>query len=319
MKLELARVVGRKLTGIDLTIENEVCVVLGDSNDGTDELSRVAAGLARTRSGSVRVDGSDPFRTPKARRAIGLLLATETFRPGATVRAVVAGALEPRGSKQSPESVFERLGSVEWLDRSVESLETEEARTLMLALALSVPPPALLVLSEPLAHLAAAEPRAIVDAINEHVSAGSAVLCSTIRTRDASWLSGNVVVLERGRLTRGPTPSSAAALMPGLPLEFFVRVDAPRTLARQLDESPDVTGVEYDETARPGELIVKGKDPGRLSMAILQAVQTSGVELRALGTSAPPAEVLRAANAGLVRAAYDGAYRARRSATEASV
>jgi ABC-2 type transport system ATP-binding protein len=311
LKLELARVVASTLAGVDLVVEANLRVVLGTELDGTTELLRLASGLERPRSGTVRLDGLDPFRSPDTRGRVGVVLPIEDAWLGGTVADAIAIASTRREGARSAD-LLASLALEDWATRRWADLMPAERRTVAFACAVSLPAPAALVLFEPL-ELAGVTREAVLGALGRHLEDGSVVLAVTSSALDAARLSPEVVVLERGRLARGPTASLGLSLVQGLSPEFVVQTNAPRVLALALGSHAAVRSVSFDEEARPGELLARGPEPEAVARAVVHAAQATGSLLYAFGCRSPSSEVVRASTAGLVRAAYDGAYRSARS------
>jgi energy-coupling factor transporter ATP-binding protein EcfA2 len=240
------------------------------------------------------------------------VLPTEDAWLGSTVAAAVRLAAERPDGAQSGEPLAS-LGLESWAGRRWVDLVPGERRTVAFACAVSLPSPAALVLFEPL-ELAGVTRETVLAALGRHLEGGSVVLAVTSNALDAARLSPEVVVLERGRLARGPTESLGLSLVKGLSPEFVVQTNTPRGLALALGSHSAVRSVSFDEEARPGELLVSGPEPEAVARAVMLAAQATGSVLQAFGCRSPSSEVVRASTAGLVRAAYDGAYRSARSA-----
>jgi hypothetical protein len=157
------------------------------------------------------------------------------------------------------------------------------------ALALSVDNPLLLALVEPLA--AGLDRRRVSKKLSRAADAGAVVLCVVTSLRDAQDLGGRIFELSRGRkasLVDRSRPGPSAGL------ELVIRATPAGPLASALASDEAVFTVVYDEGRTPSEVVVRGPDLERASLAVLRAAASSGVlvstlESRAIGSAAPRA------------------------------
>jgi ABC-2 type transport system ATP-binding protein len=176
-----------------------------------------------------------------------------------------------------------------------------------MALALSVPEPAALVLFEPLGSLPGLAVEYITRRLSALAAGGACVLSMTASPADAARLSESIWLLEGGRIVRPVPCPSGVSLTPGTAPELVVRTDQPRALLAALASAPAVRAVSWNEATEVGQLRVRGEDVSQVSLAVLQAACQTGAALSTMAAVLPPLDQVRAASAGLVRGAYEHA------------
>jgi ABC-2 type transport system ATP-binding protein len=274
--LELSRLRASGLSGLDAVFGPGCWPLLGAPADGTAALIEILGGWRAPRRGSVRLDGHDPRRSPALRRRIGVLAAEEELPDAPDVARAVARATALRGDRAAPEQVLGAAGLDGWAPRRLASLDPAERRAVALALALSVPAPALLGLHEPLGvrHVDAAW---TLERLRTAAQSGAVVVCTTSSREDARRVAPRVLVLASGRLLGG-VPAAPAA-----PAWLRVATAEPRRLAALLADDPAVAATRWDVGEAPGELLIGGADPALLAMAVARAARQGAIPVLALG------------------------------------
>jgi ABC-2 type transport system ATP-binding protein len=308
--LELRAVVAPPLNGAELEFGAGLHVALGSEADGAAMLAPLAAGLIAPQRGTLRVAGLDPRRSPEIRRRIGTLCSTEELFPARTIAHAVSAVLDAHEAKTDARSVLAGLGLAAWAARTPASLSGDERRSVVLALALGVPDPALLVLHEPLSRLPGIDQGALRERLTALSAREACIVCTTASARDAVELGGSLVVLDRGRFVRRLTETLPDNLAPGSPGALIVRTSAPARLAAELANESAVTGVDWDRDSRPAELRAHGSALAELALSVARAAERAQVSIQAIVPHIPELDVVRAASAGLSRAAWEQAERA---------
>jgi ABC-type thiamine transport system ATPase subunit len=287
-RLELWRVAGRDLLPLDLVLDPGVTTLVVTSDAGGGELVAIASGAERPRRGTVRLHGKDPYCTPDQRRRIALLRDTEEALSGQTLEAAVSTILSIRGSVQSARAVLGENGLSAWATRCPATLSPAEHRCVAACLALAVENPLLCALVEPLA--AGLDRRRVLKKLTRAAEAGAIVLCVVASMRDAADVGGRVLELTRERKKSSLQDRGAVGATSGL--ELVVRASPAAPLASALGTDESVFTVVYDQSRAPDEIVVRGPDLERSSLAVLRAAAASGVcvttlEHRAIGSAAP--------------------------------
>jgi ABC-2 type transport system ATP-binding protein len=290
----------------DLALDAGIHVLLGAPADGTLLLGPLVGGLVAPRTGQVLVAGIDPYRTPDLRRRIGVVLDIPAPPRVGTVRGWLD--LAALGRSGSPTDSLTRLGLERFVDRSIRSLSRNEARAIELAIALGIPDPVALVLTEPRATMnGRIDFRTVADALAERAHRGACVMIATSSSADATELGGTVHLLDAGRISMSIT--DPAALTPGRAAELRVVLDDPRRLIDALSGDPAVTAIHWDAEQDRSLVTVRGDDIDRTALAVQRAVVSSAVAVRSISSVTPGLAEIRAAAAGFATAAYHAAYR----------
>ncbi len=199
--------------------------IVGPNGAGKSTLLRVLAGLHAPDTGEVHLNGAPLAGWPARTRAMQTAwLAQQGESTGElTVREIVAlGRLPRLGLFTSPtpedEAAIERaLTAAEcaaWRERRLHELSGGERQRVLLARALAVEAPVLL-LDEPTTHLDPPHQVVLVRLIRQQVRAGQTVV-SVLHDLSLALLADRLVVMDRGRIRAegaGGDPALRAALV----------------------------------------------------------------------------------------------------------
>ena len=232
---------GRVLKGVDLEVAaGELMVVLGPSGCGKTTLLETIAGLQRSASGEIRIDGqvvaSRDVHVPPNMREVGMAFQDLGLWPHVDVRGHISLCQEAVASESgASESGASESGAVARSHPASAGLRLRgkeasypgqlsggERRRLTLARALAASPKVML-LDEPLAGVDDELREQLYVAIREsHESSGAATILVTHRLEEALALGDSVAILAEGRIhqvgaVRGvyeaPLTATAARLM----------------------------------------------------------------------------------------------------------
>jgi branched-chain amino acid transport system ATP-binding protein len=188
------------LFGVDLAIDHgEVVALLGRNGMGKTTTIRSILGLARSRSGSMRFDGTDTSRLPAHRIArLGIGLAPEGRRcfSNLTVRENLVAAARPGSwSLARVTALFPRLE--ERRDQYANTLSGGEQQMLAIGRALMTNPK-LLILDEATEGLAPLIRQDIWAAIRRLKASGQSILVVDKALAELLSISDRALVLEKG-------------------------------------------------------------------------------------------------------------------------
>ena len=307
--LALSRVFGSRLQGAEASFENGLHVVLGAPADGSAEIAELSAGVVRPKRGTCRIDGRDPWDNPSVRARIGVLLEEEPASSAKSIARAVSTCLSLRQDPREANALLAEHGLACWASVRPERAPASIRRHVALALALSLERPLALVLHEPLAVGPLADRDKTRSALVALAEAGSAVLVLTASPRDAAELGGRTVLLDRGRFVRRPGLPLGVELVPGGALALAIRTGEARRLAAALVDHGAVDSASWDAD----QILVRGKDPSALALAVTDCAVAAGIELGAIEPTLPDLNEARAATAGVWRAAYEAALEAGRA------
>jgi ABC-type multidrug transport system ATPase subunit len=319
-----ARAAGASLAAMSIAWGAGVHTMVGAPGDGGPFILALLAGLARPRSGRVRVLDGDPA-DPVARRRIGHVPLEARLPDGLRAGEALELAAIIRG--EPARSASERLAvlGVEALAlRPVRSLSPEEARAVALAEVVTSHAQALLV-EEPFVSL---DPRAaahVARALRERASAGAAVLVATASVRDAGQLGEDHTLLRSGAIAGRVASLDALAQFSPYGARVRLHTTDPVALATALAREAAVDAVARKDGTSPavpargphpgmGAVVARGRDAAALAQAAARAVVASGVEVTLMRFEPPSLEEARAAAAGVGAATYQLAFERTRAA-----
>ncbi len=272
--------------------------VVGSPGDGAPLLLAIIAGLARPRSGRVRVLDAAPV-DPAVRRQIAIVGLDPALPEAMTVSEVLDLAAAVR--KESRRDAAERLAALglETLaGRRVRSLSRAEARGVALSEALTSPSVRVLLVEEPMVSMDARATGRVPEALRRRGQDGCAVVVTTASMKDAGELADDWVGLRAGAIVaRGATVDALVEPSPdGMHLRVVLRRPGEiPALVAALAQDADVEAIERDE----GCVRLRGRDATALARAASRAalaVDADVAELRIdAGTSMRPAGLPRGA------------------------
>jgi iron complex transport system ATP-binding protein len=213
-----------------------ITAVLGPNGCGKTTLLRVAMGLLRPQSGSVRLGDMIVTARPEAERAACMAFVPQrpAAPPGLCVEEVVAiGRLRLPRDPVAIEIAMRRAGVWERRHEPVETLSEGQRHRVAIARALAQchAGSRLLVVDEPTASLDPAWSVRLAEILRERAKAGMAVLMATHDLAFAASAADQVLLLDRGAIvSSGPTQASllarTVASLFGTPFVTMVGEDA---------------------------------------------------------------------------------------------
>jgi ABC-2 type transport system ATP-binding protein len=184
-------------------VRGTVYALLGRYGSGKTTLLETVAGYRRPMSGTVRVDGVDPYARDETLR-MGTVWREGGLFPGLTVAEVVDTWRRWTLDPLTRDEVLGQVGMQEQADVRFEHLDAGSRRRLDLALAL-VGRSDVLFLDEPTAGLPKRDARQIRATLRELASGGVTVLLAT-RDPDEACGADQIGILDEGRLVTGRGP-----------------------------------------------------------------------------------------------------------------
>ena len=249
------------LDGVTLYVgQGEVVTVLGPSGSGKSTLLRVIAGLQRSDSGRVLLDGEDLASVPPYRRGIGLVFQDHALFHHRDVWGNVAFGLRMRGDpspdiERQVRELLDLVGLAGYERRSVATLSGGEQQRVALARALAREPRVLL-LDEPLGSL----DRRLRDRLLEDLDQlfdelGVTALYVTHDQAEAFALGDRVAVMRAGRVVQSGTPDALWARPVDEDVARFLGLGNVRdgTVVR-----PEAVSVTRPASGRPSDGVIEG-------------------------------------------------------------
>ena len=194
------------LKGVDLEIEpGEIAGLLGHNGAGKTTFVSCVAGLRRTDSGTILVNGVDATADPlKARQHLGIAPQDLGIYPTLTVRGNLElfgelGGLRGREVAKRAEEVGEALSLTPKFDAHAGTLSGGQQRRLHTGMAI-VCKPALLILDEPTVGADIRTRQEILDLVKGLAEEGHAVCYSTHYLPEIEQLGASVALLQGGAI-----------------------------------------------------------------------------------------------------------------------
>lgn len=210
MTLHVRAVVpGRGLDAEFTAATGETVALMGANGAGKSTLLALIAGLIRSPSSSVLVDGVELDREPPHRRGVALLSQDPLLFPHLSAIDNVTFALRAAGRGRREARLvgtahLDRLGMSAYASRRPRELSGGQAQRVAIARALAADP-RLVLLDEPFAAIDADSRPHLRHDLRE-VLAGRTAIVVTHDVLDALALASRVIVLDRGRIVeQGPT------------------------------------------------------------------------------------------------------------------
>jgi ABC-type uncharacterized transport system ATPase subunit len=194
----------------------------------------------------------------------------------------------------------------------------EVRRRIAFELALTHPNPALFVLFEPLSLPDLDRERALA-AIRAGAERGATVIVMTASVRDAADIGGDVILLDRGRFVRRPGEPLSRELAPGRPFVLEVTSPDAKKLASLLALESAVTGIEWGQEKSSEQVRVRGGDANALALTVARVARAAKSSIQSIRAPLPGLDEIRAASAGLWRAAQEAAREAATQARQAQL
>jgi molybdate/tungstate transport system ATP-binding protein len=261
---------------VDVSIDDEVLVVLGPSGSGKSTLLSLIAGIVRPDSGSISLDGRPLVGRPLETRHVGLVFQDGALFPHMTAREnVTYAATNPTRA----EELAAMLEIDDVLDRHPASLSGGERRRVALARTLATEPD-LLLLDEPLSSLDAPIRRRLRDAFHDLFGSLSVpVVYVTHDQRAATVLGDRIAVLRGGRVEQVASPRE---LLTRPESEFVARFTGCENVFGAAVDRRDGDGVSL----RVGDVTLRAPGSYPVGAAVSACVRPSRVRLSAARTTA---------------------------------
>lgn len=202
---------GAGVTDLQLTIEpGEIVALVGLNGAGKTTLMRLALGMLRPDSGTIRLDGHPLRSVPHAAwRDVGHLVEMPLAYPELTTRQNLQAAAGLHGADASCTQEALRQWQLDrYADRRVRRLSLGNRQRVGLASALQHRP-RLVILDEPSNALDPAGVLVLRDALLRRADAGAAVLVSSHHLDEVARIADRIVVMNGGRLIGELEPAAS--------------------------------------------------------------------------------------------------------------
>ncbi|MGZ4481109.1 MAG: ABC transporter ATP-binding protein [Gaiellales bacterium] len=258
------------LADVSFTADGGVIGLLGHNGAGKSTTLKLSAGFSTPNSGSVRIFGVDPRRSPDVYRRIGIVPDHSPPWPFLSAREVVelsARLHRVTNHREAAAGAIETVGLQAAADRSVGEFSHGMRQRVKLAQALAHDPE-LLLLDEPLNGLDPSQRSHIIELLTRLGHEGRTVIVSSHVLHEVERMAPRVLVLVNGHLVAEGSTAAIRQLISERPRRVLVTSDGnSRALARELMATAEVDAVRIAD----GAIEVETSDPQALSRALPRA------------------------------------------------
>jgi ABC-2 type transport system ATP-binding protein len=282
------------LDGLSFSVpEGVVFGLLGPNGAGKSTTVKILTTLSRADEGEARVGGLDVVRdATRVRHLIGVVAQKSGLDPEATGRENVRlqgqiYGMHGRELEQRSDELLARFGLADAGDRIVRGYSGGMQRRLDIALAL-VHRPRVLFMDEPTTGLDPEVRASMWQEISRLArEEGLTVLLTTHYMEEADELASRLVILDRGRIVAEGTPEELKGELRGDAVH--VELGEPQANGRVHAALERVPGIS--EATVEGRLLHARADNGaRAVPAVLQALESNGIEVDAVTVARPSLE-----------------------------
>lgn len=206
-------------------------VILGPNGAGKTTLFRVGAGVLPPDTGTVRVEGVDPFETPEIKRSIGYLPHGTPLNHRLTVRENLdywgrVHGFDTETRAAHIDRVADTMDLTDLLSRPGTNLSRGQKQRVTIARCL-LPNPAVIFLDEPTTGLDPTAATALRERLADLADEGRALCYSTHNLYEAELLADELTVIRDGTVVaQGPEEELTATLREGGTTQVRVSCDA---------------------------------------------------------------------------------------------
>ena len=239
------------LNGIDLTIGPGVVGLLGPNGAGKTTLLRLIAGLVRPTTGTVTLNGTPMFGAVAERARVGYCPEHDYFYEDMTGLAFVTlmtrmQGFDRAGARERAGEALERVGlplKGGGATKPIKAYSKGMRQKVKIAQALAHDPD-VIILDEPLTGTDPVSRSQIFDLCQRLGEGGRTVLLSSHVLHEVERVTGEFILIDRGRLLAQGNVQEIRELIDRHPHRIEVHCDSPRRLASHLVATPHVGGVE---------------------------------------------------------------------------
>lgn len=247
--------------------------LLGPNGAGKTTTLEMIEGLREPDSGSVRIDGKNPWaRDPELQRQIGVQLQSSAFFERLTAREQLhTFASLYNVSAEHADELLEQVGLADKAKSPVEKLSGGQAQRLSIACAL-VHNPEVVFLDEPTAALDPQARRNLWDFLRSLNKNGRTVVLTTHYMEEAEALCDRVAIIDHGQLLELDTPTALVRALDA-PTRIKVSLDALST-----EQAGGLAHVE-DVEVTIDSIVLTTRQPGSVLSALAERDALDGLSV----------------------------------------
>ncbi len=188
---------------IELTVGNEILVILGPSGSGKTTLLNVISGILNMDDGEILIGGENISKEPIEKRSTAIVFQEDTLFPHMTVMENITYA---NVGREDIKKIIDIFGIGKILDRSIDTLSGGEKNRVSLARAI-VSKPKVLLLDEPLSSLDHPIRKRLSIDLRKILKQIEIPVIYVTHDRDIAWEIGDkIAIMSGGKICQIGTP-----------------------------------------------------------------------------------------------------------------
>ncbi len=275
---------------ISLQMEPGVYGLLGPNGAGKTTLINLMLGQLKPTLGRVRLFGSDPWRSDRSFRQVGLCPAVELQLPRTTALEWVTYLVQLHGfgrrtASRLAQAALERVQLEQAMHRPIRDYSLGMRQRVKLAQSIAHDPD-LLILDEPFNGLDPIARHDMIQFLLEWGRRGKSLILSSHILHEVEAVKPSFLLISSGRLLAAGSPQEVREILADSPNRLLIKCSQPRRLAAAITQLSIVSGVRIDE--QTGELAVDTLSPRKLISelpALARSASVTILELRSTDES----------------------------------
>lgn len=252
------------LNDIDCTIGPGVTALLGQNGAGKSTMLRLISGQLRPTTGTVRVDGLDPFANPEVFKVLGYCPEIDNFYEYMSGKDFVIhlarlNGFAPDEAKRRAMFAIERVGMADRCQKKIAGYSKGMRQRIKLAQAM-LNDPKVILLDEPLNGLDPVGRREFIDLLSWLADQGKTILVSSHILFEVEQMTRNILLLHRGRLLAAGDLRVIRDLIDKYPHRVRVVTSQPREVGAKIAALPYVLSMNFDPRGDAIELQTREPD-----------------------------------------------------------
>ncbi|MBK69879.1 MAG: hypothetical protein CMB53_00550 [Euryarchaeota archaeon] len=268
---------------ISLAIDGGVTGVLGPNGAGKSTMFKLLLGRLKPNQGSVRLFGTDPWKSTAPFRRVGYVSETEPLYEWMTGLDFVSTMARLHGMTREEaidraEHVLDFVGLSDVQHKEVGKYSKGMRQRVKIAHAL-VHDPDLIILDEPLHGCDPLARTSIMSVIRELGNRGKTVIVSSHILEEIERITEQIVILHNGRLLALGNLHAIRGLLDKHPHRILIETESPRDLAEAFISKEPVYGVRFPDQ---GFLEIQTSNLSAAHSILPQVIVESGIKVRSV-------------------------------------
>jgi len=252
------------LNDVTCEIQPGLTALLGMNGAGKSTMLRLITGQIRPTTGSVLIQGQEPFANPEVYKHLGYCPEIDNFYENMTGRQFVQYLARLAGfsatqAKALTIEMLQRVGMADRADKRIKGYSKGMRQRIKLAQAM-IHSPEIILLDEPLNGLDPVGRREYIDLLHDLALEGKTIVVSSHILYEVESMTKSILLLHRGRLLATGDLRVIRGLIDKYPHRVRVETDDPRRAAQLLSPLPNVVSLRFDPTGDAIELEVRDPD-----------------------------------------------------------